>query len=259
MANVQGLKRGQGPEQVNQLILDKLTAYTGVQALCAALYHRERSGEGQHIELSMLDTAIAFLWPDAGADDILLGDDIEHAPAIGAAGMLVPLVDGWAALMTLSDHEFQGLCTALGLRSLSQDKRFNTLKARQLNRETYLEALGASIASATEGLSVDQFMQTLAKHEVPVSEVHALGELHGDEQVNAQAMFYERHHPVAGKLREVRSAAQFSKTQAAPPRFAPTIGEHTERILAEFGMVEAIDDLAKSGTINVPLVATDES
>ena len=45
----------------------------------------------------MLDTAIAFLWPDAGADDILLGDDIEHAPAIGAAGILVPLVDGWAA------------------------------------------------------------------------------------------------------------------------------------------------------------------
>ena len=82
--------------------------------------------------------------------------------------MLVPLVDGWAALMTLSDHEFQGLCTALGLRSLSQDERFNTLKARQLNRETYLEALGASIASATEGLSVDQFIQTLAEHEVPV-------------------------------------------------------------------------------------------
>ena len=259
MANVQGLKRGQGPEQVNQLILDKLTAYTGVQALCAALYHRERSGEGQHIELSMLDTAIAFLWPDAGADDILLGDDIEHAPAIGAAGMLVPLADGWAALMTLSDHEFQGLCTALGLRSLSQDERFNTLKARQLNRETYLEALGASIASATEGLSVSQFIQTLTEHEVPVSAVHVLGELHGDEQVDAQAMFYERHHPVAGKLREVRSAAQFSKTQPAPPRFAPTIGEHTERILAEFGMVEAIDDLAKSGTINVPLVATDES
>ena len=101
-------------------------------------------------------------------------------------------------------------------------------------------------------------MQTLAKHEVPVSEVHALGELHGDEQVNAQAMFYERHHPVAGKLREVRSAAQFSKTQAAPLDLRQPLAS-TERILAEFGMVEAIDDLAKSGTINVPLVATDES
>ena len=59
------------PEQVNQLILDKLTAYTGCQAITAALLERSKSGVGQHIELSMLDTAIAFLWPDTAADLIL--------------------------------------------------------------------------------------------------------------------------------------------------------------------------------------------
>ena len=70
--------------------------------------------------------------------------------------------------MTLSDHEFQGLCAALELRSLSQDKRFNTLKARQLNRETS-QALGASIASATEACLLTNLCR-LAKHEVPVVE-----------------------------------------------------------------------------------------
>ncbi|HAJ30381.1 MAG TPA: hypothetical protein DCL32_09425, partial [Gammaproteobacteria bacterium] len=68
MVSVQGLKRGEGPEQVNQLIMDKLTAHTGAQAIAAALYARERTGLGEHIQLSMLDTAVAFMWPDAGAD-----------------------------------------------------------------------------------------------------------------------------------------------------------------------------------------------
>ena len=75
------------PEQVNQLILDKLTAYTGCQAITAALLERSKSGVGQHIELSMLDTAIAFLWPDTAADLILQGDDgVEARPPVGASG-----------------------------------------------------------------------------------------------------------------------------------------------------------------------------
>ena len=109
MVSVQGLKRGEGPEQVNQLIMDKLTAHTGAQAIAAALYARERTGLGEHIQLSMLDTAVAFMWPDAGADVTLQGDDIEHRPPISAAGQLVSLADGWAAFMTLSDAEFAGL------------------------------------------------------------------------------------------------------------------------------------------------------
>ena len=251
MANVQGLKRGEGPEQVNQLILDKLTAYTGVQALCAALFCREKTGQGQHIELSMLDTAIAFLWPDAGADDILLGDDIEHAPPVGAAGMLVPLTDGWAALMTLSDHEFQGLCTALGMTALASDPRFNQLASRQTNRAAYIEVLNASIGEATQGMSLNAFMGALAEHEVPVSAVQILGELHTNPQVMSQEMFYERHHPVAGRMREVRTAARFSATNPAPPRFAPSIGEHTAQLLAEFGMVDQIDALAETRAIDL--------
>jgi crotonobetainyl-CoA:carnitine CoA-transferase CaiB-like acyl-CoA transferase len=251
MANVQGLKRGEGPEQVNQLILDKLTAYTGVQALCAALFSREKTGQGQHIELSMLDTAIAFLWPDAGADDILLGDDIEHAPPVGAAGMLVPLTDGWAALMTLSDHEFRGLCTALGMTALASDPRFNQLASRQTNRAAYIEVLNASIEQATQGMSLNEFMGALAEHEVPVSAVQILGELHSNPQVMSQEMFYERHHPVAGRMREVRTAARFSATDPAPPRFAPSIGEHTAQLLAEFGMVDQIEALAETRAIDL--------
>lgn len=199
----------------------------------------------------MLDTAIAFLWPDAGADDILLGDDIEHAPPVGAAGMLVQLTDGWAALMTLSDHEFRGLCSALDMAALASDPRFNTLKSRQANRGAYIEVLDQSISEATQGLSLEQFMDRLAEYEVPVSAVQILGDLHEDPQVAAQAMFYERHHPVAGQMREVRTAAKFSETNPKPPGFAPTIGQHTEQLLAEFGMVEQIDSLAKSGAIDL--------
>ena len=129
------------PEQVNQLILDKLTAYTGAQAITAALLERSRSGVGQLIELSMLDTAIAFLWADTASDLILEGPGVEARPPVGASGNVAEFKDGWGTTMTLSDDEFAGMCRAYGCHHVAVDPRFATLEARQRHRPQLLEIL----------------------------------------------------------------------------------------------------------------------
>jgi len=249
LADVQGKRRGEGPEQVNQLLMDKLTAYTGFQAITAALYAREKNGIGQHIELSMLDTAVAFMWPDAGADNILLGEDIDHHAPISAAGTVVELVDGWGAIMTLSDHEFQGLCRALDLHEVATDNRFNTLQARQEHRQLYVELIKQRITIATEGMTVAALTDKLEAESVPFACARVLEELHADAQIKHNEMFFEREHPVAGWLREARPAPRFSATATVAADFGPTIGQHTREILTEAGFAAEIEQLLATGVV----------
>jgi crotonobetainyl-CoA:carnitine CoA-transferase CaiB-like acyl-CoA transferase len=256
LADVQGLRRGEGPEQVNQLLMDKLTAYTGFQAITAALYAREKNGSGQHIELSMLDTAVAFMWPDAGADNILLGEDIDHHAPISAAGTIVELVDGWGAIMTLSDNEFHGLCRALELEDVAVDNRFNTLRARQEHRQLYVELIKQRITAATQGMTVAALTDKLEAEHVPFARARTLDELPADEQITHNEMFFERQHPVAGRVREARPAPRFSATPTAATDVGPTIGQHTREILTEAGFAAEIEELLAAGVVGADDEAT---
>ena len=260
MAGVQGRRRdgqpGGVPTQVNQLLMDKLTAWTGFQAITAALFHRERAAartgarqQGQHIELSMLDTAIAFLWPDAGADNILQGEGIEHHLPLAAAGTLIEMEDGWGAVMVLSDQEFQGMCTALDLPELAADERFNQLASRIKNRAAYLEEGVRLIAAAAGKLTTAEVEARLVAEQVPFARIRSLEDLPDDAQTQANKLFFERDHPVAGRMRETRPAAIFSGTPATGGGFAPTAGQHSREILAEIGLADEADDLFDRGVV----------
>lgn len=251
MASVQGLKRGQGPEQVNQLIIDKLTAYTGSQAITAALYSRSQSGQGQHIELSMLDTAAAFLWPDAGADNILQGDNIDHMPAIGGSGQLTEFADGWGATMVLSDAEFQGLCRVYDLPEFAIDPRFNTVAKRLLNRSEFLAVFDTQVKQSATKLSLVQAEQRFMEEHVPFAILRELHQLPDDPQFIHNQVFHEAVHPVAGHLREARPAPLFSQTPASVGGPAPTVGQHSEDILNSIGMSDQLDDLVNEGVVGV--------
>jgi crotonobetainyl-CoA:carnitine CoA-transferase CaiB-like acyl-CoA transferase len=251
MAAVQGSKRGEGPEQVNQLIMDKLTAYTGSQAICAALYSRSQTNKGQHIELSMLDTAAAFLWPDAGADNILQGDDIEHLPPIGGSGQLTHFSDGWGATMMLSDSEYQGLCRAYELSELAADERFNSIDKRMQNRIAFVEILNSSVKQAAEKLTLAEAEQRLGEQHVPFAKLRQLEDLPDDPQLIHNQVFRETEHPVAGKLRETRPAPLFSHTPAQAGGPAPLVGEHTREILASIDMLDQLDNLINLQVVGI--------
>ena len=124
------LKQDAGADIVRRLA-DKTTAYTALQAITAALFARATGkADGQHIELAMLDTAIAFLWPDGGMDAGLLDDDAIRAPTLAANYAVTPLADGFAAVSAVSDSEFSGLCAALGRPEIAEDPRFSNMPSR---------------------------------------------------------------------------------------------------------------------------------
>ena len=255
IVEVQGrihLDHPDAPEQVNMLLLDKLTAYNGSQAITSALLARSKSGEGQHIELSMLDTAIAFSWADVAADLILQPDGdkpIDQRPPIGASGHLTEYADGWGATMTLSDAEFHGMCAAYDLPDLATDPRFSTIDSRMGNRNEYREALHTVVAAAAKKLTLDEAEDRLNRYEVPFARAGKLAELAADPQVQNNAVFRELNHPIAGKLREARPAAIFGGTPNQPAEPAPDIGEHTKIILQELGMQKNFAELAQAGVI----------
>lgn len=257
----------EAPEQVNMLLLDKLTAYTGCQAITAALLARSKSNAGQHIELSMLDTAIAFCWADVAADLILQHTDTESAnndahtqtnsnidarPPIGASGHLTQYADGWGATMTLTDAEFQGMCRAFELPELAADPRFNTLDGRMGDRLGYREVLDTVVAKAARALTLDEAEARLVANEVPFARARRLTELASEPQVQNNAVFRELHHPIAGQLIEARPAALFSGTPNEPASPAPNIGEHTHEILAELGMQDQTEALLGAGIVHQP-------
>jgi crotonobetainyl-CoA:carnitine CoA-transferase CaiB-like acyl-CoA transferase len=239
----------QRPEQVNMLILDKLTAYTGCQAITAALLARSRSGEGQHIELSMLDAAIAFLWVDTAADLILQGDGVEQRPPVGASGTVLEYADGFAATMTLTDDEFTGMCEAFGVGHIHEDPRFATVDARMRNREALREVLQHELARAAKELTLAEAERRMRQHDVPFARARTLPELDKDPQIAHNAMFRELEHPVAGRLRDARPAPRFRGTPVAPGGPAPTVGQHTKDILREIGLADRLDDWLARGIV----------
>ena len=251
ISQVQGQKRGEGPEQVNQLILDKLTAYNGLQAITAALFARHGTQRGQHIELSMLDSAVAFMWPDSGADLILEGEDIDHHPPIGSGGLLVQAKDGWVAMVTLSDHEFSGLCNTFGLTDIAEDPRFSTLQARQRHKDLFSSLIKQQIQEAAADMEVDNLLATLTREQVPHARVRNFADLPDEPQCQANNLFRDREHPVAGQLREARPAPLFSDTALEATDFAPTIGQHTREIMTEYGLGDLTEALLERRVLAV--------
>ena len=238
------------PEQVNMLLLDKLTAWTGCQAITAALLARSKSGNGQHIELSMLDTAIAFIWSDTAADLILQGDGVDERPPIGASGTVSGYRDGWGATMTLSQDEFAGMCRAYGLGHLAEDPRFSTLPSRMANRLEWLEVLEAEVMPVIAEISMADAQARMSAEDVPFARVRRLRDLPDDEQVQHNEVFRLLEHPLAGMLRDARPAPRFLGTPAVPGGPAPGIGQHTREILGELNMAQEYDSLIRKGIVS---------
>ncbi len=236
------------PQLIRQIICDKLTALSVAQAVSAALFARERGHGGQHIQISMLDVAIHFLWPDM-TDDILLGDGVEHRPTLASAYQMLPVADGWGTVTVISDSEFRGLCRAFGHEEVADDPRFATLTSRAEHMAELLSTLLATIVPVAMGLTRAEVEGRLREHEVPGGTVRTIAELPEVPQVRHNGIFVESEHPLAGRLRETRPPPLFGGTPVACGGPAPALGQHTEEILQELGLGERIGELRAAGVI----------
>ena len=233
-----GLTATQGKEEpafFRTLICDKITAYTACQAVTCALYVREKTGVGQHIDLSMLDSGLFFVFPDGFQNHTLLDADHERGPLlIDLLYELTPTKDG-AVTISAGNEEMQMRCLiAVGMEHLLADERFNSFEKMVAN----LEEFQAELAGAYMQFTTDELIAKLKEADVPCARCLTKDEVLAQEQVAANDTVAEIDHPIMGKMRVVKSPARFGGQRLKPSRPSPDHGEHTQEVLAEFAIAD---------------------
>jgi len=235
LASIQGGSDRQRPRLVRTIVPDKVTAVMASQAITAALLARERSGSGQHVRLSMLDSVLAFLWPsDMGAQSFVDGAQTEQRAA-SFIDLIYQTADGYMSVAVMSDREWAALTRALERPQWLDDPRFKTPALRDQNIDERLSLTQEVLASRTTA----EWLERLEAAGVPAAPVLTRNRLLDDPQVAASEILVETDHPHAGRLRQARPAARFEGTPAEIRRGAPLLGEHTDEILAEIGLAAA--------------------
>ena len=234
-ADLQADPKTRRPQMIRTIVADKTTAIFAAQAITAALFARERTGEGQHIRLAMLDTMIAYLWPEAMTQYTVIGREAATADPTARPDLIFETADGYITAGTISDSEWQGFCAASERPGLAEDPRFNTPSGRAVNATERIMLMAEIIK---ERLTAE-WLKRLDANDVPSAPVLRRDEAIANEQVLARELVAELEHPDIGRVRQPVPAARFDRTPAQIQGPAPRIGEHSAAILAELGLEPA--------------------
>ena len=234
-ADLQAEPKTRRPQMIRTIVADKTTAIFAAQAVTAALFARERTGEGQHIRLAMLDTMIAYLWPEAMTQYTVVGREATTADPTARPDLIFETADGYITVGTISDSEWQGFCAASGRPGLVEDPRFNTPGGRAVSATERILLMAEIIRERPTA----DWLQRLDANDVPSAPVLRRHEVIANEQVLARELITELDHPDIGLIRQPVPAARFDRTPARIQGPAPRIGEHSAAILAELGLEAA--------------------
>jgi crotonobetainyl-CoA:carnitine CoA-transferase CaiB-like acyl-CoA transferase len=238
LATVQAGSDAAPPRLVRTILPDKLTGVVAAQAITAALLARERSGEGQHVRLSMLDAVVAFLWGSDMGSQTFVGEAIPQQEAASFIDLIYETRDSYITVAVQSDREWAALTRALDKPEWLADPRFTTPALRQKHIDERLAMIQEVLRTRTAG----EWLAALTAEGVPCAPVLTRTELLGHPQVAANGIVVETEHPGAGRLRQARAAARFSATPTSLRRGAPALGQQTHEILAEAGLADTEAD-----------------
>jgi CoA:oxalate CoA-transferase len=222
------------PVRVGVAITDLVTGLYSAQSIISALLERELGdGEGQKIDMSLLDSATA-LNSYAATEYFATGDPPTRLG--GKIGNIVPYqvfetADDYAAVAVPSEHIWPKFCAALGREDLADDERFATNADRVRNRETLEPMLEAEI----EGYATEELVSLMHEHDVPATAINDMSDVYDLPQVEARGMRTAVEHPSAGRVEMPGVPMHFSRTPAEVREHPPELGEHTEEVLSELG------------------------
>ena len=240
---------GAGPMRVGVAVADLMAGMYALSAVLAALHHRERTGEGQYIDLALFDVQAAFLANQAM--NALIG-----GAAPGRIGNRHPNIvpyqcfavsDGDLVVAVGTDPQFVRLCALAGRPDLAQDPRFATNDARVRHREPLI----AILAPIFRARGRKAWLDALEQAQIPCAPINTIDEVFDDPQIRARGMRTELPHPLAGTVPMVANPVKFSATRAAAKTAPPLLGEHTEEALGGLlGMsAQAIAALREAGVV----------
>ena len=236
------------PRYVPVNIADRIVGLFAVQAVLAALVHRERTGEGQEVEVPMFETMTGFV----------LGDHfggLTYRPALDRGGYPRLLArarrpyetaDGHICVLIYTDKHWRSFFNAIGRAELIGDPRFASLKARLRNIDEVYGEVGRIFRTRTTA----EWRQVLERADIPNMPMHSLETIQDDPHLKAVGFFEEIEHPIEGPVTSMRVPSRWSGTQPVAGRPAPALGEHTREVLAEAGFSEAeLDALSRIGAV----------
>jgi crotonobetainyl-CoA:carnitine CoA-transferase CaiB-like acyl-CoA transferase len=240
---------GAGPQKAGVAVTDILTGLYATIGILAALSHRERTGEGQHIDIGLLDVQVACLANQAM--NYLISGSAPRRSGNAHPNLVpyqdFPTADGFMIIAVGNDAQFSRACAVLGLPGLAADPHFATNKSRVLNRLELIARLSAVTVTQHTG----HWVAALEGVGVPAGPINSLDAVFDDPQVRARDMRVELPHPVAGTVPLVANPLRLSQTPVSYRSAPPLLGAHTREILAErLGMSEAhIEKLRVQGVI----------
>ena len=236
------------PRLVRTIVPDKLTGLTAAQAVSSALVHRERTGEGQHVRVSMLDSVIAFLWASDMGGQTFVGREVSAQRAATFIDLIYETQDGYISVSAMADKQWEALCRAVMHEEWLEDERFKTPALRDQYADERLELTQSALHHKT----TVEWLDILDRAGVPCAPVLTRSEMITHPQVQASEIIVETDHPLAGRLRQTRPAARFEKTEACIQRGAPLHSEHTEEVLKELGFTDTeLDALIEREVIRI--------
>ena len=239
---------GGGPQKVGVAVADLFTGMYATVAILAALRHRDATGEGQVVDMALLDTQVAML-ANLGANYLATG----VAPGrIGNAHQnIVPYqvfetADGHLILAVGNDSQFAKFCEVAGHPELAKDPRFIKNADRVRHRATLVPLLTDILKSRKKY----DWLPALEAAKVPCGAINNLAEVFADPHVQARGMTVPMPHPLTDALQLVASPMKLSSTPVQYRRAPPLLGEHTDEVLRELGWNAAeLAALRKTGTI----------
>ncbi len=245
LAGLYGMAAGE-PRYAPTVMADKTSGLFLLYAITMALLHRERTGEGQKVQVPMFECMVSFLM-----NEHLQARTFE--PPQGPAGyqrLLTPhrrpyaTADGYVCVMPYNNRHWQRFFALVGRPELASDARF----AQQSARSENIDALYGIVAECMKARSTAQWLDLLGEADIPCGPMNTPDDLFHDPHLQAVGMFPEIDHPTEGQLRHIKVPVKFSKTPGGLQRHAERLGGSSATVLRELGYsAEQIAALAKNG------------
>ena len=258
IADLIGKVTGGPPRYAPTIVADKTVGLFVANALLAALLHRERTGEGQAIEVPMFETMVSYvmvehLWErSTNPDDGALG----YVRMLAETRRPYRTKDGYLCVLAYTDRHWKAFFELAGHPELAEDPRFVSISTRTEN----IAELYAIAEGFTQDRTSEDWLGVLENAQIPAGPVNSLQDLLDDPHLRQQKLFQRFDHPSEGETLQIRPTTRFSATPAEISRHAPLLGEHTAELLGEAGLDEAqIQSLLDEGAaVQAPVTTLPE-
>ena len=248
LMSITGEGPGRPPVKIGAPVTDIGAGFLGAMGICAALHHRERTGQGQMVDTSLFDAGVTFTyWQSAIAFAAgRASEPMGSAHPLSAPYEAFETADGWITLGAANQANWLRLTVVLDARHLAEDPRFADNAGRLKNRLALAQELNAILCTKPQA----EWLRRLEQAGVPAGPILDVLEMQKDPHTMARGLVTEVGHSAAGRVETLGIPVKFSETPGGPQFGAPRYGEHTREVLAEHGFSEAeIEALIEGGAV----------